>query len=98
MRDILSRGFHLGPSHLRDPQRFERLLIACGLAYPGIVCLGAPVLLTGWLPRIHRSTRCDLSLFPIGWLWIDDCLNAGLPVPVRLSIRRFCPDRKRVRE
>jgi hypothetical protein len=95
--DQKSRGFHLAHSHLADPQRLERLLLACCLAYLWLVCLGARVLLKGWLPRIHRADRCDLSLFQIGLLWIEYCLNEGLPVPVPLWIRRLCPDRKSVR-
>jgi hypothetical protein len=95
--DQKSRGFHLAHSHLSDPRRLERLLIATCLAYLWIVCLGAMVVLRGWLPQIHRRDRCDLSLFQIGLLWIEHCLNEGLPIPVLLSIRRLCPDRKSVR-
>ena len=95
--DQKSRGFHLGHSHLADPRRLERLLIACCLAYLWMVCLGARVVLSGGLSRIHRSDRCDLSLFQIGLLWIEYCLNEGIPIPVPLWIRRFCPDRKSVR-
>ncbi|HZO90303.1 MAG TPA: transposase [Chthonomonadaceae bacterium] len=95
--DQKSRGFHLGHSHLGDPQRLERLLLACCLASLWMVCLGACVVLNGGKACIHRSDRCDLSLFQIGLLWIEYCLNEGLPVPVPLWIRRFCPDRKSVR-
>src|SRR5581483_4687445 len=50
--------FHLAHSHLSDPRRLERLLIATCLAYLWIVCLGAMVVLRGWLPQIHRRDRC----------------------------------------
>jgi hypothetical protein len=95
--DQKSRGFHLGHSHLADPQRLERLLIACCLAYLWRVCLGATVLLKGWLPRIHRSARCDLSLFQIGLRFSEFCLNEGIPLLVPLAVSRWCPDSKSVR-
>ena len=95
--DQKSRGFHLAHSHLSSPRRLERLLIACCLAYLWVVCLGARVVLKGWLPKIHRADRCDLSLFQIGLLWMEHCLNEGLLVPVPLLIRHGCPDRKSVR-
>lgn len=80
--DQKSRGFGLAKSHLSDPKRLERLLIATCLAYLWIVCLGVAVVRSGKLFRIHRAHRCDLSLFQIGLLWLEYCLNEGLPIPV----------------
>lgn len=80
--DHKSRGFYLAHSHLSDPMRLQRLLIATCLAYLWMVCLGAAVRRRGWLPRIHRKSRCDLSLFQIGLLWVDYCLNEGWAIPV----------------
>ena len=59
-------------------------MIATCLAYLWVVCLGALVVVRGWLPQIHRTDRCDLSLFQIGLLWIKHCLNEGLPLLVPL--------------
>jgi hypothetical protein len=70
-------------------------MIATCLAYLWMVWLGAIVLMRGWLPQIHRTDRCDLSLFQIGLLWIEQCLNEGLPVPVPMRAPRG-PDRKSV--
>lgn len=82
--DQKSRGFHLADSHLSDPMRLERLLIATCLAYIWIVCLGAAVKSRGWaaLVQIHRRNRCDLSLFQIGLLWVEHCLNEDRDIPV----------------
>ena len=49
--DQKSRGFHLADSHLRDPVRLERLLIASCLAYVWMVCLGVLVKATGQVAR-----------------------------------------------
>jgi hypothetical protein len=39
--DQKSRGFHIHKSHISDPQRLSRLLIAACLAYIWIVYLGS---------------------------------------------------------
>lgn len=75
--DQKSRGFHLAHSHLQEPARLQRLMIASCLAYIWMVCLGVLVKQNGWLPVIHRRSRCDLSLFQIGLLWVEHCLNEG---------------------
>lgn len=78
--DQKSRGFDLAHSHLSDPLRLSRLLIASCLAYIWMVCLGAKLKQDGQLSRVHRGTRCDLSLFQIGLLWLAYCLSEGLPI------------------
>src|SRR6266436_9428957 len=60
--DQKSRGFHLHQSHLSNPQRLSRLLIAACLAYIWIVYLGSVCIREGWVRIIHRRHRCDLSL------------------------------------
>ena len=63
--DQKSRGFHLHKSHLADPTRLARLLIATCLAYIWIIYLGALCEQDGWIGIIHRGDRCDLSLFQL---------------------------------
>ena len=86
--DQKSRGFFLCRSHLSDPKRLERLMLATCLAYLWLVCLGEAVKDSGKLPLLHRTTRCDLSLFQIGLLWVEHCLNEDLPIPFLLAPRR----------
>ena len=64
--DQKSRGFHIQQSHIADPQRLSRLLIAACLAYIWIVYLGSLCEKDGWQEIIHRGKRCDLSLFQLG--------------------------------
>lgn len=85
--DQKSRGFYLCHSHLSDPERLSRLLMATCLAYYWMVCLGAEVVRRDWQAIIHRAKRCDLSLFQMGLVWLEHCLNEGWAVPVRLQIR-----------
>ncbi len=80
--DQKSRGFHLHLSHLSHPSRLQRLLIAACLAYIWIVYLGAHALREDWCQVIHRTDRCDLSLFQLGLRLLDHFLNEELLIPV----------------
>ena len=84
--DQKSRGFHLADSHLSDPERLCRLMIATCLAYVWLVCLGVRVKQSGRVPQIHRRTRCDLSLFQIGLIWLDHCLDQGRAIWVAFRL------------
>lgn len=84
--DQKSRGFHLHKSHLSEPQRLSRLLMASCLAYIWVVYLGALCLQDGWINLIHRGDRCDLSLFQLGLRLLDYLLNEGFTIPVAFYI------------
>jgi hypothetical protein len=84
--DQKSRGFHLHKSHLSDPMRLSRLLMAACVAYIWIVYLGALCEQDGWGSIIHRGGRCDISLFQLGLRLLDDFLNEGLSIPVAFHI------------
>jgi hypothetical protein len=84
--DQKSRGFHLHKSHLSDPQRLSRLLIAACLAYIWIVYLGSVCTKEGWISIIHRRHRCDLSLFQLGLRLLEYFLNEDLPIPIAFHI------------
>jgi hypothetical protein len=61
-----SRGFHIQKSHLSDPERLARLLIATSLAYVWVHTLAVFAQEQNWVRQFHRSDRCDLSQFQIG--------------------------------
>jgi hypothetical protein len=84
--DQKSRGFHIHKSHLSDPQRLSRLLIATCLAYIWVVYLGSLCKKDGWQRIIHRGKRCDLSLFQLGLRLLEHFLNEELPIPVQFHI------------
>ena len=84
--DQKSRGFHLHKSHIADPQRLSRLLIAACLAYIWIVYLGSLCEKDGWREMIHRQKRCDLSLFQLGLRILEHFLNEDLPIPVQFYV------------
>jgi hypothetical protein len=84
--DQKSRGFHLHQSHLEDPDRLATLMMAACLAYLWIVYLGRYAQQTGWDKIIHRTDRCDLSLFQLGLDLLEHFLNEGLPIPVAFQM------------
>jgi len=84
--DQKSRGFHIHKSHISDPQRLSRLLIAACLAYIWIVYLGAVCEKDQWRPIIHRRKRCDLSLFQLGLRLLEYFLNEEMSIPVQSHV------------
>ena len=61
--DFKGRGFQLQKSGLTDPKRVSRLLIVVSLAYVWVISLGVYTLKMELNKVIHRTDRCDLSLF-----------------------------------
>ncbi len=86
--DQKSRGFFLQKSHISNTEHLNRLMIGTCLAYLWIVCLGALVVERNWLSLIHRTDRCDWSLFRIGLEWLIYCLNENLALPVLSRLPR----------
>jgi hypothetical protein len=80
--DQKSRGFRIDKSHIADPKRLARLLIAVCLAYIWIIYLGAIAQRDGWVAIIHRPDRCDLSLFQLGLRLLHHLLKEDKPIPV----------------
>ena len=76
--DQKSRGFHLHKSHLADPQRLSRLLLASCLAYIWMVCQGLLVIAQHNTGLIDRTDRIDKSFFRLGLDWIRYALKANL--------------------
>ena len=79
--DQKSRGFQMHTSHLSEPARLSRLLIASCLAYVWIVYLGVCALQDDWMRVLHRQDRCDLSLFRLGVRLLARVLKEQLPIP-----------------
>lgn len=80
--DQKSRGFHIHQSHLSDPARLSRLLIAACLTYVWMIGLGLFTLASGKQKLIDRTDRVDKSIFRLGLDWLKYCLKKDLPCPV----------------
>jgi hypothetical protein len=91
--DQKSRGFQIDRSHLSDPVRLSRLLIASCLAYIWIIYLGVCAVRDGWLGQLHRRDRCDLSLFRLGMRLLARCLKDAIPIPAGFLVPAIAPKR-----
>lgn len=89
--DQKSRGFHIDKSHLSDPARLSRLLIASCLAYLWIVYLGVCTLRDDWMKWLHRQDRCDLSLFRLGLRLLARALKEHIPIPNGFLVPAMLP-------
>jgi hypothetical protein len=87
--DQKSRGFNLHKSHISDPARLARLMIAACLAYIWIIYLGVIAKRDDWVKIIHRTDRCDLSLFQLGLNLLEHFLNEYLFIPVMFQMPRL---------
>lgn len=87
--DKKSRGFNLQKSHISDPKRIDKLLIATSLAYILIIYFGILSLQKGLNKIIHRTDRCDLSLTQLGFRLLDYLLNMNKPIPVAIQLKLF---------
>jgi hypothetical protein len=76
--DQKSRGFHIHKSHLSDPARLSRMLIAACLAYIWMICQGLQVIAANKTALIDRTERIDKSLFRLGLDWIKYALKHRL--------------------
>ena len=84
--DQKSRGFQLDRSHVSEPARVTRLMLAACLAYLWVVYLGTLAHEEDWVPQIHRRHRCDLSLFQLGLRLLDYFLNHEYPIPSTFNL------------
>jgi hypothetical protein len=92
--DQKSRGFHIHKSHLSDPARLSRLLLAACLAYLWMVCQGLLVITEKKVGLIDRTDRIDKSLFRLGLDWIHYALKVNLDfTPIfRFQFNHWFPD------
>jgi hypothetical protein len=85
--DQKSRGFNLQKSHLSDPERISRFLIATCLAYIWMIYLGVKVRKKPAEMRMfHRADRCDLSLFQLGLRYLEFLLNQERELPFGFTL------------
>jgi hypothetical protein len=80
--DMKGHGFDLELSRLRSPQRLSRLTLAVCILYVWLVTTGEYVLRQGLQAEIDRTDRQDLSIFRLGWDWLERRLALNDPFPV----------------
>ena len=80
--DQKSKVFHIHKSHLSDPERIGRLMIAASPAYFWVIFLGVQAIKSGYHQIIHRTDRCVLTLFQLGLCVLDYLLDREMPILV----------------
>lgn len=83
--DLKGHGFDLEATHIRAPERLERLVLGVCWAYVWLLALGSWVVKRGWRHLVDRRDRRDHSYFRIGWDYVEHCLRLGMPIPVRFE-------------
>jgi len=87
--DKKSRGFQIDKSHLSDPARLARLLIATSLAYIWMICLGFQAIQEDHTDLIDRADRIDKSMFRLGLDWLTYLLKWGKPFTVQFCVPSY---------
>lgn len=87
--DMKKHGFDLEASHLRHFLRLSRLTLAVCLLYLWLVAMAEHVILTQQAHEVDRTDRRDLSLFRLGWDFIERRLALFDPLP-SVALPSFC--------
>ena len=87
--DMKGHGFDLESSHLRHFLRLSRLTLAVSLLYVWLVALGEHLIVHHLTALVDRADRRDLSIFRLGWDFLDRCLTLNDPIPDTF-VPNFC--------
>ncbi len=79
--DLKTHGFDLERSHLRRFLRLSRLTMAVCLLYVWLVALGEHLIRTRLTDLVTRHDRVDLSIFRLGFDFVDRCFALHDPIP-----------------
>jgi hypothetical protein len=79
--DFKRHGFHLRHSRLGTAERLSRLTLVVCLLYVWLVAMGHWVQHSGQVRQVDRWPRRELSLFRLGWDWVERCLTLGDALP-----------------
>lgn len=81
--DQKSRGFNIHKSHLRHPERVNRLLLATSIAYLWMIFLGVEIANDNDRRQIiDRPDRTDKSLFRLGLDWFIYSMTRELDIKI----------------
>ena len=78
--DMKGHGFNLEDSHLRDPKRLARLILAVCITFVWFITLGTWVVKRGFRHFVDRKDRRDKSYFRLGWDWLRRSSRLGQPL------------------
>jgi len=87
--DMKGHGFDLELSRLRTSDRLSRLTLAVSILYVWLVTMGEYVLAHDLSGEVDRNDRQDLSIFRLGWDWLERRFTLDDPIPI-LFHPTFC--------
>jgi hypothetical protein len=82
--DFKKHGFDLESTMLRNAPRLSRLTLAVAFLYVWLLSIGSRTIRSGLRHLVDRKDRRDLSLFQIGFRFIDRCLLHSLSFSLHL--------------
>ena len=82
--DLKKHGFDLEGTMLRTAEHLSRLTLVVAYLFDWLISAGAKIIHIGLRHFVDRKDRRDLSLFQIGWRFIDRQLLRLLSFPVSL--------------
>jgi hypothetical protein len=85
--DFKGRGFRLGLTHLRDPERLSRLLLAACIAFLWSLSVGSHVFHTPLQRLVDRADRDDRSFFQLGYRYLKRLLKLDQPLCLLFNLR-----------
>jgi hypothetical protein len=95
--DMKGNGFDLEVSQLRHADRLSRLMMIVSILYLWLISLGEHVIQHNLTHEVDRNDRTDLSIFRLGWDWLDrQCvLRRLLPDAIHPTLSFMTPALKR---
>ena len=78
--DLKKHGFDLESTMLRHFVRLSRLTLAVACLYVWLISVGARTIHAGFRPLVDRNDRRDLSIFQIGFRFIQRRLTNALSI------------------
>ena len=80
--DMKKHGFNLEVSRLHHAERLSRLMLVVAILYVWLVTLGEHVIQQGLHAAVDRSKNPELSIFRLGWDWLERQLTLCYPIPL----------------
>ena len=84
--DFKKHGFDLQTTMLRHAPRLSRLTLAVAFLYVWLLSVGSRTIRSGSRHLVDRKDRRDLSIFQIGWRFIDRKLLHLFPFSILLCV------------
>lgn len=86
--DLKKHGFDLEHTMLRHFDRLSRLTLAVAMLYVWLISIGTRTVRKGLREMVDRKDRRDLSIFQIGFRFIERCLTNALTFHIPLCSYR----------